>query len=102
MSGFNIREITSDDRDWISRFIAERWGSDRVIAHQTIFCPHDLPGFVAINGGEKWGLVTFHIDDDSCEIVSIDSVRPSIGIGSALIAQVKKPLFNLGVGDYGS
>jgi N-acetylglutamate synthase-like GNAT family acetyltransferase len=34
------------------------------------------------------GLVTYHIVDDACEIVSLDSLRPGIGIGTALLDAV--------------
>ncbi len=51
--------------------------------------PQDLPGFVALYESEKVGLVTYNITGASCEIVTIDSIRPSSGVGSALIEAVK-------------
>ena len=48
-----------------------------------------LPGFVALYESEKVGLVTYNIAGASCEIVTIDSIRPSSGVGSALIEAVK-------------
>ena len=35
------------------------------------------------------GLVTFHIAGDACEIVTLDSLHPGQGIGTALIEAVK-------------
>ena len=35
------------------------------------------------------GLVTYHVDEDACEIVTIDSLVPSRGVGTALIEAVK-------------
>ncbi|UCD57579.1 MAG: GNAT family N-acetyltransferase, partial [Candidatus Hydrogenedentota bacterium] len=35
------------------------------------------------------GLVTFRIEDDECEIVTIDSTAEGTGVGSALIGAVK-------------
>jgi ribosomal protein S18 acetylase RimI-like enzyme len=89
MAEFHIRPLDSSDKDWVRHLIAERWGAEFVVAHDTIFHPHDLPGFVAVQGAEKIGLITFSIAGDSCEIVTLDSLRPSIGIGAALIEAAK-------------
>ena len=90
MSNFYIRPLNSDDREWVLQFITEHWGADMVVAHGVIYYPHDLPGFVAVQEEERVGLVTYRIKGDSCEIVSLDSIRPSIGIGTALIEAVKE------------
>ena len=53
---------------------------------------HDLaqfPGLVAVPGDERVGLLTYRIDDDECEVVSLDSVVENRGVGSALIAAVQ-------------
>jgi len=50
---------------------------------------HDLPrlpGFVALDGDERMGLALYRIADDECELVSLDSLREGIGVGSALLA----------------
>ena len=89
MSNFCIRPVDSDDGDWIAQFITERWGAEFVVAHYEVFHCRDLPGFIAINGEEKVGLLTYKITNDDCEIVSLDSLRPRAGIGTALIEAVK-------------
>ena len=89
MSDFYIRPVDSDDGDWIAQFITERWGAEFIAAHYEIFHCRDLPGFIATEGEEKVGLLTYKIVADECEIVSLDSVRPCIGIGTSLIDAVK-------------
>ena len=69
--------------------IAEHWGAESVVAHGTLYHPADLPGFVAELDGKVAGLVTFHVAGDTCEIVTLDSLRPGQGIGTALIEAVK-------------
>jgi DNA-3-methyladenine glycosylase I len=86
---FSIRPVDSDDADWIAQFITERWGAEFVVAHNEVFYCKDLPGFVATDGEEKIGLVTYKITNDDCEIVSLDSLRPCMGIGARLIEAVK-------------
>jgi DNA-3-methyladenine glycosylase I len=84
-----IQPLTSDDREWISQFIFKLWGSNRVVSRGIVYYPQDLPGFIALYDGEKVGLVTYKITGASCEIVTIDSNRPSSGVGSALIESVR-------------
>lgn len=87
---FHIRPLKPEDSDWVSAFITQRWGAETVVGHGIIYYPAQLPGFVAVSGSEKLGLVTYHLEGGNCEIVTIDSLRPAIGIGTALIEAVKK------------
>jgi DNA-3-methyladenine glycosylase I len=89
LSDICIRPIDSDDGDWIERFVTERWGAEFVVAHYEVFHCRELPGFVATEGEEKVGLLTYKITNDNCEIVSLDSLRQRAGIGTSLIEAVK-------------
>ena len=89
MSDFFIRPVDSDDADWVAKFIIEQWGAEFVVAHYEVYHCRDLPGFVATDGEEKVGLVTYNIVGDDCEIVSLDSLRLRAGIGTGLIDAVK-------------
>ena len=44
---------------------------------------------MAIQKKKKMGLLTYHVKEDNCEIVTINSIRSGIGIGCALIDAVK-------------
>lgn len=68
----------------------ENWGADLVVVHDTIYKPSDLPGFIAFGDDEWLGLITYHIQGEQCEIVTLDSFCPSIGIGTTLIQAVKQ------------
>ena len=87
---FHIQPLKPEDRDWVSGLITRRWGAETVVGHGATYHPAQLPGFVAVSGSEKLGLVTHHIEGNHCEIVTIDSLRPATGIGMALIEAVKK------------
>ena len=50
----------------------------------------ELPGFKAVLDGKPAGLVTYRIDGDACEIVTMNSLVERMGIGSALIDAVKE------------
>jgi len=96
MLNFNIRPVAADDKGWVDEFIAERWGGNFVVAHDVIYYPCELAGFVAEREGEKVGLVTYHLAEHSCEIVTIDSTRSNHGLGTALIEAVKTIAQNSG------
>ncbi len=88
MASFTIRPLRQADRAWARCFVAERWRSEVVVAHGAVYRPSELPGFVAEEGGGPLGLVTYHTSGDGCEIVTLDSVRPGVGIGTGLIQAV--------------
>jgi len=90
MLNFIIRPITPDDKGWINQFITERWGDNFVVAHDVIYYPCELAGFVAEQDNRgKIGLVTYQIAGHGCEIITLDSICSNIGVGTALINAVK-------------
>lgn len=90
MPDFTVRSVQGGDREWISQLIAERWGSEIVVVHNTIYTPANLPGILAVQQGRNVGLITYTIKGNECEIVTLDSLSPSIGIGTSLIDEVTK------------
>jgi ribosomal protein S18 acetylase RimI-like enzyme len=91
-----VRAVTPADADWIRQHVTHVWRADIVVAHGEVFRPHELPGFIASSDGEAVGLVTYRIDGDGCEIVTIDSTRPGAGIGTTLINTVKEAAVRAG------
>ncbi len=87
---FDIRPISPADRDRVAELIAERWGTDAIVVHGIVYKPSTLPGFIAYCGEEWLGLITYHIEGGQCEIVTLDSFRPSMGIGTALLWAVRQ------------
>lgn len=85
-----IRPLTDGDRPWAQQFIIEHWGDSIMITPGGTYYPHTLPGFVAILRDERVGLLTYAINNDSCEIVTLDSTESGIGVGTRLIDAVKQ------------
>jgi GNAT superfamily N-acetyltransferase len=88
-SEFSIRAVQPDDTEWIRRLMRERWAAEFVVVHGEVFHPHELPGFVAAAGERKAGLISYRIAGNLCEIITLDSLIPAHGIGSALLAAVR-------------
>lgn len=89
MPEFSLRPLTAHDRNWVLQFIAEHWGSNIIVSRGAIYIADTLPGFVALMQRECVGLLTYHIQGNECEIISIDSTKPAHGIGTALIEAAK-------------
>src|SRR2546421_9273940 len=85
-----VRPLTPEDREWVRQFIIEHWGDTIVVAHGKVYYPHTLPGFVAMLKRNRVGLLTYSLEDENCEIVTIDSIKPGIGIGTLLIKAVTR------------
>jgi ribosomal protein S18 acetylase RimI-like enzyme len=86
---FEIRPLRSDDRGWVADTIRERWGSEIAVAHGEAHRPAELEGFVAIREGRPVGLLTYALEGDALEIVTIDAFEPRRGIGRALVDAVR-------------
>jgi ribosomal protein S18 acetylase RimI-like enzyme len=80
-----VRPLRPDEGDWVARVIEDRWGSTTVVAHGVVYVPVDLPGFVAEDEGRPVGLLTYHVEGDDCEVVTIDAFETRRGVGTALI-----------------
>jgi ribosomal protein S18 acetylase RimI-like enzyme len=106
----SIAPVTDADRRWMAQFIRVRWGSSTVVAHGNVYYPHTLPGFVArtntedaiadapdeANGDGVVGLLTYWLEGDELEIVTIDSLHDARGIGTALVDATKQEAQNRG------
>ena len=90
MSPFTIRPITDADRLWLHDFLVAHWGSPQMVYSKGVHQLDQLPGFAAFLGDEPVGLLTYALHGGECEIVSLDSIREGLGIGSALIRAVEE------------
>lgn len=79
-----VRALRDDERAWAASVIAESWG-DVVIGGGREHRPAELPALVAEADGERAGLLTYAIDGDDCELVTIDALTVGGGIGGALV-----------------
>lgn len=90
MSEVVLRPVTAADRDWVRALMREHWGDEIVVVNGHVHRPHELPGFIAEDGDEKVGLITYNIDGDACEVVSLNALRSGMGIGTMLIDAVRE------------
>lgn len=88
MSVIAVRPLAEGDRGWLSEFVVERWGEPIAIGGGRVHQVDLLPGFVAFDDGRRVGVVTYAIDGEDCEVVTIDAIEEGRGIGTALIQRL--------------
>lgn len=86
----DVRRLTEDDRSWAHEVERDSWGEPVVARRGELVDPRALPGFVAVVEGERAGLVTYAMQGDECEVVTIRSLREGIGVGRALLDAVRE------------
>lgn len=79
-----LRRLTPKDLPRLRQFWKDRWGDEFVVAHGVVYYADGLDGFVAMDGDEWVGVITYLFSAEDCEVVSIDSTREGQGIGTLL------------------
>ena len=78
-------EIKNSDREEIATFVERYWHSKKVVSGGRAFFPHEEEGFLERRNGEIVGLLTYHIENDAVEILTLNSTLAGEGIGSSLM-----------------
>jgi ribosomal protein S18 acetylase RimI-like enzyme len=84
----DIRPLSEADGDWVERLMLQRWGDEIVVGRGRIWKPAELPGFAAFDSERCVGLVTYELDGEACEIVTIDALEEGKRVGTALLEAV--------------
>jgi hypothetical protein len=69
--------------------LTKAWGSTKVVSRGIAYQADSLPGFIAEFNGKKMGLLTYHIQNESLEIVTLNVLTPGKGIGRSLVERVR-------------
>jgi GNAT superfamily N-acetyltransferase len=85
------------DQEYIRKDWDTRWGLPVVSTRRT-YAPEDVQGLVYRDEwGEAQGLITWHIDDDSAEMVTVDAYQRGRHIGGRLLNAAEAELQKRGV-----
>jgi GNAT superfamily N-acetyltransferase len=91
-----VRPVESADHAWIAGLMRREWAAETMVVHGAVYSPAELPGFVAEVAGKAVGLLTYVIDVESCEVVTLNSLAPGLGIGGRLIEAVRRKAVKTG------
>ena len=92
-----VRPLGEGDREWVRETLRELWG-ETVVSRGAVHDPTALPGFVAEEGGERVGLLTYRVDGADCEVVTIDAFPEGAGAGTALLDAAARAAREAGCG----
>jgi ribosomal protein S18 acetylase RimI-like enzyme len=82
------RPLADADREWARAKLRDLWG-EGAVSRGVVHDPSALPGLVAEDEtGRPAGLLTYRIDGDDCEVVTIDAFPQGAGAGTALVNAV--------------
>ena len=78
-------EIQDADRDEVARFIEAHWGDRLIMCRGCKVYPHTELGFIERRDDTIVGLLTYRIDGNCMEILTLNSTVGGQGIGSSLM-----------------
>jgi GNAT superfamily N-acetyltransferase len=84
-----VRPIGEADRAGLAGLIRELWDADVVVGRGVVHEPAKLPGFIAESAAEgaagTAGLLTYVITGDVLEVITINALDRTHGVGTALV-----------------
>ena len=83
-----LRRVTEHDLSRLRQIWRKNWGDDFIVIRGVVYRPEDLEGFIAYNGSECVGEITYRLCEEDCEIVTLDSECEGQGLGTRLIDAV--------------
>lgn len=84
-----IHPILPADSQWVKAWICEHWGDEIIVVHGMVYHPHQYPGYYARMDDGVVGLITYRMENNVCEILTLDSLLPGQGIGTGLLNAVR-------------
>ncbi len=85
-----VAPLTDDDRKWVKERTELLFGGEFVVSGTEVHDPDKLPGFIATEGPERVGLVTYDIRGEDCEVVTLDALCQFMGVGTMLLEKVEE------------
>ncbi len=80
-----IQPAGSVDSQALLDYLVAVWHSEAVVAHDERMYPAEHSGFVALEGGEIVGHVSYRGEDGRCEITAIAATPQHAGTGTRLL-----------------
>jgi len=85
-----VRLLDQSNHKWAMDLIKEVWISTKIVLRGKVHDTNELPGIIAIHKNHRVGLLIYNIISDECEIVSLNSLKENIGIGTALLKEIER------------
>jgi ribosomal protein S18 acetylase RimI-like enzyme len=80
-----VRALDDEDQSWKLATLERGWGTTAVARLAELVDAAPLSGFVAIDGAERVGLLTYVDRGDGIEVVTVQALDGGRGVGRALM-----------------
>lgn len=90
--------IDANNRARVNAFLQEQWFSTDMVVRGRVVDMSRAAGFLAQEGGELLGLITYEPQGEALEVLSLDSLREDCGIGTRLLTLAEGAARRLGCG----
>jgi ribosomal protein S18 acetylase RimI-like enzyme len=80
-----VRPLRPGEQRWLEETVRERWPHELLVGRGRVREIAELSALVAVQAGERVGLLTYIVEGDSAELVTFDALRPGLGVGGPLI-----------------
>ena len=92
-----VRPAEPEDAAFIRRTVEESWAGPYVVVHGELIDATAQAALVAVHDGVRAGLLTYREDERGWEIVTLDALTPGAGVGTALVAALRRAACDHGV-----
>jgi ribosomal protein S18 acetylase RimI-like enzyme len=83
-----VRPLHEDEHGWMRRTVRERWPQGLLVGRGRVHQASELSALIAVEDCERVGLLTYVIDGEVAELVTLDALRPGLGVGAMLIEEL--------------
>ncbi|HEY3364483.1 MAG TPA: GNAT family N-acetyltransferase [Symbiobacteriaceae bacterium] len=83
-----IRTATGNDREWLAGLWQSEWGGESMVTRGRVHRLDSLHGLIASDGDVRVGAATYRVEDQACEVLSLNAMVEGKGIGTALLQAV--------------
>ena len=80
-----VRALHGDEHGWMRRTVRERWPHELLVGRGRVHQTSELSALIAVVDCERVGLLTYVIEGEVAELVTLDAFRPRLGVGATLI-----------------
>lgn len=97
MRALTVTPADTDDAPDVATLLGDDW-ADTVVVHGTAYRPAELPALIARDSdGTPVGALTYHLDRDALEVVTLDARPRHRGAGTALLDAAEQEARRLGL-----
>lgn len=85
-----VRALLEAERPWAAALVREHFGSPTVVSRGALHDTRSLPGLIALDAGERCGLLHYRVDGGEFQVVVLIASRPRRGIGRRLLKVIEE------------